>query len=176
MAGDKARRRTTGTRPRGTHPLPVLTHTVSVQLLLVPSWPVAHLPSPRVPLATCEHRSLIRWGRSCHWLSESGSNGCGGPPQGGSWPARTPPLWESLRPGQAGGGPLMPNRLRQLRFMSDARRQRDFQDGAERSDREKRYANTSREYEAFRKRTCEATENERSKLYIRLIQHPYFTS
>lgn len=78
-----------------------------------------------------------------------------------------------LRPGPAGGGALMPNRLRQL---SDAGRQRDFQDGAARSDREKRYANTSQEYEAFRKRTCEATENERSKLYISLMQHPYFTS
>lgn len=51
--GDKARQRTAGTRPGGTHPLPILTHTVSVQLLLVPSWPVAHRPSP--PPRTAGH-------------------------------------------------------------------------------------------------------------------------
>lgn len=53
---DKARQSTVGARPPGTNPRPTLTYTVSVQLLLVRSWPVAHLPSPSVLQATCERR------------------------------------------------------------------------------------------------------------------------
>lgn len=125
--GDKERQRAVGAQPPGTHPHPILTHTVSVQLLLVHAWPVAHLPRPRVLLATCERHSCAPPGLSLPRLLRVWVNWTWGAPVGGSWPVQTSPTWESLGRGWL-WRPLIPNRLRQLRIPSDARRERDFQD------------------------------------------------
>lgn len=121
--GDKAWAEDGG--PRGTHPRPILTHSVSVQVPLVCSWPVAHLPNPLPPIlpATCERRGHGPLGTSLPrlvrvWLDQMRS----GPPGRILASMNSPQRGSRCSRGRL-RGPLMPNRLRQLRFLPSARRE-----------------------------------------------------